>query len=172
MAKEKSERNRTIVVNDNEIPELKKLVTVASDMDSKNIENTLINGDFYDCVFKIPDKSFDLIIVVPPYNLTKMFNSRKFLSMSDNNYENYLRSWFRALCLKLKPNGSLYMCGDWKCSSSMQKVISESLTVVNRITWQREKGRGAKANWKNGMEDIWFAVKDQKTTRLTWMPLW
>ena len=31
---------------------------------------------------------------------------------------------------------------------------------MNRITWQREKGRGAKSNWKNGMEDIWFAVKN------------
>lgn len=41
------------------------------------------------------------------------------------------------------------------------KVISEELTVINRITWQREKGRGAKTNWKNAMEDIWFAVKDK-----------
>lgn len=24
------------------------------------------------------------------------------------------------------------------------------------------KGRGAKSNWKNGMEDIWFAVKNPK----------
>ena len=31
---------------------------------------------------------------------------------------------------------------------------------MNRITWQREKGRGAKHNWRNGMEDIWFAVKN------------
>lgn len=41
------------------------------------------------------------------------------------------------------------------------KVISEELTVINRITWQREKGRGAKTNWKNAMENIWFAVKDK-----------
>jgi site-specific DNA-methyltransferase (adenine-specific) len=54
------------------------------------------------------------------------------------------------------------MCGDWKCTSSMQRVISEKLTVLNRITWQREKGRGSKSNWKNGMEDIWFAVKNPK----------
>ena len=54
------------------------------------------------------------------------------------------------------------MCGDWQCSLSMQKVISERLTILNRITWQREKGRGAKANWKNAMEDIWFAVKNPK----------
>ena len=44
----------------------------------------------------------------------------------------------------------------------MQRVIEEKLTVVNRISWQREKGRGAKSNWKNGMEDIWFAVKNPR----------
>lgn len=81
--------------------------------------------------------------------------------MSDNMYEEYLRTWFKKVCDKLKPDGSLYMCGDWKCSSSQQKVISEELTVINRITRQREKGRGAKTNWKNAMEDIWFAVKDK-----------
>ena len=64
------------------------------------------------------------------------------------------------MCNKLKPTGSLYMCGDWKCTSALQTVIEERLTILNRITWQREKGRGAKTNWKNAMEDIWFAVKD------------
>ena len=32
--------------------------------------------------------------------------------------------------------------------------MSENLKIKNRITWQREKGRGAKTNWKNAMEDI------------------
>ena len=61
---------------------------------------------------------------------------------------------------KLAPDGSLYLCGDWRCGSAMQRVLEEHLTVMNRITWQREKGRGAAANWKNSMEDIWFAVKN------------
>lgn len=82
--------------------------------------------------------------------------------MQPEAYEDYLRSWFYKVCDKLVPNGTLYMCGDWKCSSSMQRVIEERLTIVNRITWQREKGRGAKTNWKNAMEDIWFAVKNPK----------
>ena len=42
------------------------------------------------------------------------------------------------------------------------RAMEKELVVVNRITWQREKGRGASANWKNGMEDIWFGVKDPK----------
>ena len=82
--------------------------------------------------------------------------------MKSDAYEHYLRSWFYKVCDKLTPNGTLYMCGDWKCTSSMQRVIEEKLTIINRITWQREKGRGAKSNWKNAMEDIWFAVKNPK----------
>ena len=76
-------------------------------------------------------------------------------------YETYLRSWFHSVCRKLKPDGSLYMCGDWRSTAVLQRVIEdEGLTVMNRITWQRDKGRGAAANWKNAMEDIWFAVRD------------
>jgi site-specific DNA-methyltransferase (adenine-specific) len=32
-------------------------------------------------------------------------------------------------------------------------------TLRNRITWEREKGRGAKKNWKNSSEDIWFFTR-------------
>jgi len=34
----------------------------------------------------------------------------------------------------------------------------------NRITWEREKGRGAKRNWKNAAEDIWFFTKSDEYT--------
>ena len=37
--------------------------------------------------------------------------------------------------------------------------LEKICTVRNRITWQREKGRGASANWKNCSEDIWFATR-------------
>lgn len=121
---------------------------------------TLIQGDTLDVLPSLPDGFANLIIVDPPYNLARNFGDQKFKSISSEEYENYLRSWFHPLCDKLAPNGSLYMCGDWRCCSSMQRVIEERLTILNRITWQREKGRGAAHNWKNSMEDIWFAVKN------------
>lgn len=43
-------------------------------------------------------------------------------------------------------------------------VLEKYLTVRNRITWQREKGRGAMRNWKNSMEDIWFATVSDRYT--------
>ena len=155
-------RNRTLTVSEEEIPDLKRIITLPEELSGKSsFVDLLINADALTVLDKIPDECASLIIIDPPYNLSKTFNSSKFNAMSDNMYEEYLRTWFKKVCDKLKPDGSLYMCGDWKCSSSQQKVISEELTVINRITWQREKGRGAKTNWKNAMEDIWFAVKDK-----------
>lgn len=158
----RAEHNRTLTVDENEIPGLNAEILSVNDLQSGFVDNSIINADLFDCLDYIPDEYFDLIIIDPPYNLDKDFHGKKFSSMKHDEYEDYLRSWFYKVCDKLAPNGTLYMCGDWKCSSSMQKVISEKLTIINRITWQREKGRGAKSNWKNSMEDIWFAVKNPK----------
>lgn len=160
--KQRAERNRTLTVSEAEVPSLEQFIFTEENLKSNFHDNMIINGDLFDCIDYIPNEYFDLIIIDPPYNLDKNFNGTKFSAMKSDTYEEYLRSWFYKVCDKLKSNGSLYMCGDWKCTSSMQRVIEEKLTIINRISWQREKGRGAKSNWKNGMEDIWFAVKNLK----------
>lgn len=160
--KARANRNRTLTIAENEITTLEKVIINADDLKKSFADNSVINADLFDCLDAIPNDYFHLIIIDPPYNLAKDFHGNKFSKLNTTSYEAYLRSWFGKVCDKLAPNGTLYMCGDWQCSLSMQKVISEQLTILNRITWQREKGRGAKANWKNAMEDIWFAVKNPK----------
>lgn len=158
--KERAGRNRTLVVLPEERDTLKGLVKEMHTFDATRWENTIVNADLLEIIDLIPDGIADLIIIDPPYNLSKDFNGWSFSAISSKKYAEYLRTWFHKVCDKLKPGGSLYMCGDWKCTSALQTVVEERLTVLNRITWQREKGRGAKSNWKNSMEDIWFAVKD------------
>ncbi|WP_314714682.1 site-specific DNA-methyltransferase [Segatella salivae] len=160
--KARANRNRTLTIAENEITTLEKVIINANDLKKSFADNSVINADLFDCLDAIPNDYFHLIIIDPPYNLAKDFHGNKFSKLNTTSYEAYLRTWFGKVCDKLAPNGTLYMCGDWQCSLSMQKVISERLTILNRITWQREKGRGAKANWKNAMEDIWFAVKNPK----------
>ena len=156
-------RNKTLTMTEKEITNLRKNILYPNDLaPATNFENKTINGNLFDVIKYIPDNFADLIIIDPPYNLTKNFNGLTFAQMSDSNYDEYLESWFHNVCKKLKSNGSLYMCGDWKCTSALQRIIEKELTIINRITWQREKGRGAKKNWKNAMEDIWFAVKNPK----------
>ena len=176
--KERASRNRTITLSPNEVSflksqvltldNLKKLSSIENNTSNNSPKNNnsnflidkTINADLLETLKYIPDEFANLIIIDPPYNLTKNFGGKTFNAMSDSNYDEYLSTWLPLVCKKLKKNGSLYLCGDWKCTSSLQRALKKELTILNRITWQREKGRGAKANWKNGMEDIWFAVKN------------
>lgn len=160
----KGERNRTLTISDDEIVALKEDITTLDQISSGfSFDNKTVNADLFNVLPLMPDAFADLVIIDPPYNLSKDYNGNKFTAMSNDNYEDYLRSWFGLVCGKLKPTGSLYICGDWKSTATLQRVIVEAgLAILNRITWQREKGRGSMTNWKNSMEDIWFAVKDHK----------
>lgn len=159
----KASRNRTIEILEEERPTLRRSIVGAGDVTRGfDFADKTINGDMAAVLPLMPDSFADLIIVDPPYNLSKDFNGMKFRARSDDEYEAYLRSWLPEVCRKLRPGGTMYVCGDWKCTSAIQRVLGENLTIINRITWQREKGRGAKSNWKNGMEDIWMAVKNPK----------
>lgn len=162
-------RNRTITISEEERLVLNKRIIKTCDL-IENISspsffdefilNRTINGDLLELLKYLPNEFANLIIIDPPYNLSKNFNGMTFNARSEADYDEYLQTWFPDVCKKLKPDGTLYICGDWKCTSSLQRAVQKELHILNRITWQREKGRGAKSNWKNGMEDIWFAVKN------------
>lgn len=159
----KAKNNRTLTINEEEMPLLRQFLTLPGELSKIfTFNDLLVNADLLEVIDLIPDEIADLIIIDPPYNLTKDFNGKTFSARSDQAYRAYLRTWFHKVCQKLKPDGSVYLCGDWKCTSSLQSVMAEEVTVLNRITWQREKGRGAKLNWKNAMEDVWFGVKNPK----------
>ena len=162
MEKIRAARNKTLRVSKEEYHALSSRLTSPEHINKASVENiidTTINGNLFEVLDLLPKEFADLIIIDPPYNLDKNFNGLKFKSTDNEAYIEYLRSWFPKVVSLLKPSGSLYLCGDWKCTAALHQVMEENLTVLNRITWQREKGRGAKSNWKNGMEDIWFGVK-------------
>ncbi len=165
MTKERAPRNRTINLLPTEVAIYESCLyqpVIAENIEFESIKNKTVLGNLFDIVDRLPKEFADLIIIDPPYNLSKDFNGMKFQALNSSQYLDYLRSWFPKIVSCLKPNGSLYICGDWKCTAQLHQVAEENLTVLNRITWQREKGRGAQSNWKNGMEDIWFAVKNDK----------
>ena len=106
----------------------------------------------------LPAASFDLLIADPPYNLTKSFNGKTFGRRSHTEYGDWLKSWLQPALRALKSSGSIYVCSEWRSSGIVQEVLEEHLVVRSRITWEREKGRGALSNWKNASEDIWFCT--------------
>ena len=80
---------------------------------SKNeIKNKTINGDSFSILKKIKDKFVDLMIVDPPYNLSKDYHGFKFGGKDDLSYEIYTKSWIEAILPILKENASIYFCCD------------------------------------------------------------
>jgi site-specific DNA-methyltransferase (adenine-specific) len=152
-------RNRTITLSASEAAVYRgKLLNLTSLTTPIEIENKTINQDLFEILQFLPSSFVDLLFIDPPYNLTKSFNSNTFRARSNDEYKTWLESWLPNLLRILKPTASAYVCGDWRSSTALHLVLDKHLIVRNRITWEREKGRGAKTNWKNSSEDIWFCT--------------
>lgn len=157
--KKRAPRNRTITLNDGEIKIFKKkLIKINGPVSTEEILNKTIHQDIFEVLDYLPDKFVDLVFVDPPYNLNKTFNLKNFKEMESENYEKWLDSWVSEMIHVLKPSASIYICGDWKSSGAIFNVAKKYFEIQNRITFEREKGRGAKSNWKNCSEDIWFCT--------------
>ena len=161
----KAQRNKTIDITIEEGKEyLERCITISEKTKLKDVLDKTINGDTFKVLKYLPEKSVDLLIVDPPYNLDKDFHGKKFKKTADGMYEEYTESWILAVLPLLKDTASIYVCCDWLSSYVIAMILKKHFIIKNRITWQREKGRGALSNWKNGMEDIWFATMSKKYT--------
>jgi site-specific DNA-methyltransferase (adenine-specific) len=157
--KQRAPRNRTLTLSEQERAALsRRLLRPPLPASVRKLTDQVVCGDSVALLPQLPNAFVDLHILDPPYNLNKQFGSEIFREMSLAGYEEWFEGWFVRLLPSLKPTASLYVCGDWKSSAAVQRVLDRHVVVRNRITWEREKGRGAKTNWKNASEDIWFAT--------------
>ena len=155
----KSKRNKTIDLPLSEGGEyLERCLRVTEPQTLPQVRDRVILGDTFSVLPLLPEACADLLIVDPPYNLTKDFHGSAFSAMSNEDYAAYTERWIAAVKPLLKPTASVYVCCDWQSSPVVGLALQKHFVVRNRITWQREKGRGAKRNWKNSMEDVWFAT--------------
>lgn len=158
-------RNRTITLSNEERvrygARLRKLTGPAS---VESILNSVINHDIFKVVDLLPSGFVDLLFIDPPYNLTKRFNLNTFRRMGVEEYKKWMDSWLSKMIRLLKPSASIYICGDWGSSSAIHLLCEEYFIIRNRITFEREKGRGSKKNWKNNLEDIWFCTVSDNYT--------
>ncbi|MCB0752778.1 MAG: site-specific DNA-methyltransferase [Ignavibacteriae bacterium] len=160
-----SKQNRTLRIDEIEQKRLStKLLKINSEISVKQLQNKGINQDLFEVIKYLPNNFVDLLFIDPPYNLSKTFNSNKFTKKTIDEYTDWLDNLIKQLIKILKPNSSIYVCGDWLSSTSIHIVLNKYFKVKNRITWEREKGRGAKTNWKNSTEDIWFCTNSDDYT--------
>ncbi|AHC14144.1 tRNA (5-methylaminomethyl-2-thiouridine)(34)-methyltransferase MnmD [Salinispira pacifica] len=167
--KSRAPRNKTLSLSPEDRRELKRSLWVVEDCESSSAEgeaggewyrDRIFAGDSLQLCRQMPDNSVDLIVADPPYAaLRKQFGTRGFSITEPRQYAEWLEPYFAEFARILSDAGSVYVCGDWRGAEAVQPLMNRYFHLRNRITWEREKGRGARANWKNSHEDIWFATK-------------
>ncbi|MEJ2700992.1 MAG: site-specific DNA-methyltransferase [Sedimentisphaerales bacterium] len=157
--KKRAPRNRTLTCSESEIAEFsRELLHLSQRVDVDLITNRIIHQDVTEAIAFLPEDFVDLLIIDPPYNLTKNYNGHVFRSKQAADYTEWFERIIESLRKILAPTASVYVCSDWETSNLVLPVLDRHFVVRNRITWEREKGRGAKSNWKNNTEDIWFCT--------------
>ncbi|MBI1789548.1 MAG: site-specific DNA-methyltransferase [Acidobacteria bacterium] len=141
---------------------IRRLVALDGPASLDAIENRTVRADLFGVADYLPDSFVDLLFVDPPYNLDKSFNGTPFREVPVVEYRRWIESWLTRLIRCLKPTASIYICSDWRSSAAIQLAAGKHLILRNRITWEREKGRGARRNWKNCSEDIWFFTRSDE----------
>ena len=156
-------RNRTLTLEDAEVSDLRSKLVDANEL-KRGQDNVTVLGDCIEAAKHIEPNSVDLLVLDPPYNLNKKFGEKAFSKQPVEQYTAWLGELLDTLIPLMKMDGSVYICGDWHTSASIFAAASARLHIQNRITWEREKGRGAKSNWKNSSEDIWFCTLGKQYT--------
>jgi site-specific DNA-methyltransferase (adenine-specific) len=152
-------RNRTLALSEQDVEGLReRLLVVDRPVPISECAGRTILGDSLLVLPLLPKQTVDMLIVDPPYNLTKIFSDSTFKRQPVVDYEEWLHSWVSLVVPLLKPSASVYVCSEWRSSGAVQRVLEGYFVIQNRITWEREKGRGALRNWKNCSEDIWFCT--------------
>lgn len=162
--KQRAERNRTLNLTENDRARLRSRLLQTEALGSQDRLCGTILGNCLKVVAELPRSFVDLLILDPPYNITKNFNGHKFSRRGVGEYTDWLDNVVHMLKPLLRPTASIYICGEWFSSVSIHTVAAMNFLVRNRITWEREKGRGALRNWKNSSEDIWFCTMSDRYT--------
>ena len=158
--KTRAARNRTLTCGSAERDLLQsRLLCLDAPTPLESLENRTVNQDFFSAVKFLPSGFVDLLILDPPYNLSKNYNGQRFHQKALDEYVTWFRSVIQLIMPTLQPDASVYVCSDWRTSILIAPVLQDFFRIQNRITWEREKGRGSKKNWKNNTEDIWFCTR-------------
>lgn len=158
-------QNRTLTCSPEEIAHWQtQLISISPTIQTQNLHGQIVCGDFWGAIAHLPTEFVDLLILDPPYNLAKNYHGHCFKAKSKPDYQTWFQDIITGLTPTLKPDATVYVCADWQTSIAIAPILEDHFYVRNRITWEREKGRGAKTNWKNNTEDIWFCTRSANYT--------
>ncbi len=129
--KRRAPRNRTLTCAPEEKARLAAKILYPDELArTGSVGGRIICGDTFEVAENLPRGFIDLLVLDPPYNLSKNYGDRLFKEKGKADY----REWFeRALALltpTLKPTASVYVCSDWKTSTLIAPFLGSGTTAA------------------------------------------
>ena len=125
--------------------------------------NNIYNMDCFDFLGKVADKSVNLAVIDPPYNMRKADWDT---FATHDQFMDFTKKWIDALIPKLKKNASLYIFNTpYNCAFILQHLVKRKMVFQNWITWDKRDGLGTSTRkFANGQESIlFFTISDKHT---------
>ena len=118
--------------------------------------NSVLHGDTISLLRRFPDKSVDLVLADPPYNLSKGNNIRfqnkglkgfggkwnKVMEDWDNlpfvDYMNFTYEWLKEIKRVLKPTGSVWVFGTYHNIGLINTIFQIlEVEIINEVVWYK-----------------------------------
>lgn len=126
--------------------------------------NKIYQLDVIEFLERLENKSVDLAIVDPPYNMNKGgWDSFK----TEKEYFDFTFNWLEKLLPKIKENGTIYLFNNPYNSAIILNFLKDkNISFKNWITWYKKDGFSAtKKKYVNNQETILFyTMNDKKFT--------
>ena len=111
--KKRAPRNRTLSCSTSEQETLtKELLRLTTSATPDVIADRVINQDLWEAVQFLPKGFTDLLILDPPYNLTKNYNGHVFRAREAEAYTTWFSDLLQKMIPTLSPTESIYVCSD------------------------------------------------------------
>ena len=126
---------------------------------------SIIQGDALLKLKEVPDKSVDLVIADPPYNLGKDYGNN-----SDNKcfdeYLSFSKAWLHEADRVLKASGSIYIFMGFRFISYLYDMLSRDLgyNFSSWICWHYTQGMGKTKGFSPRHDDILLFNKSTSFT--------
>ncbi len=122
-----------------------------------------ICGDAIEELTKIPDKSINLIVTDPPYNLSKNYGNNQD-NLEFDAYLNFSRKWLKEACRVLTDDGTIYIFMGMRYISYVYSILEQELNMHfnSWITWFYTQGIGKTKGFSPRHDDILMFTKHPK----------
>ena len=170
-AKAPAPRNKTITLTEPEISEYSsRAISLKGKATLRDIIDKTIWQDTFEALKFLPANFADLVVVDPPYNLTKKFGTKEFKSMDWNDYKRWMDKWLAEVFISLKPNGSLYICSDWNTSIAVPEIAGKYFLLKTASLGNGKKAAVQAITGKTVLKTSGFSPNLPNTLSI-WMPL-